>query len=306
MKKIILSIILISVTVLASAGKRQIIFDTDWWTNVDDACAIRLLLNAQRDGTVDLKGICLSAVRPTSIPSLASFLRSEGAPEIPLGADFQATDFNGIPCYHQLLIDAVKAPVPECEDCVEFYRRILSECRGKLDIIAVGYPNALARLLESGPDKYSKLDGRQLVRRKVKHLWMMAGNYPSGKENNFSRTPRSVSAGMKICSGWPGRITFLGHEVGIQVVAGGALAGHDLLHKVLAAHGSAAGRYAWDPLTVLLALGYDGFAETRGTNSVIADDGTNEFSESRHGRHGYVSLTMTPKQHAERLDTLLK
>lgn len=304
MKKIILSL-LILIPVIGNAGRRQVIFDTDWWTDVDDACAIRLLLDAQREGTVDLKGICLSAVRPTSIPSLASFLRSEGAPEIALGADFQATDFNGTPCYHQLLIDAVEAPVPECEDCVDFYRRILSECRGKLDIIAVGYPNALARLLESGPDEHSRLDGRRLVRRKVRHLWMMAGNYPSGKENNFSRTSRSVSAGMKICSGWPGRITFLGHEVGIQVVAGGALADNDLLHKVLAAHGSAAGRYAWDPLTVLLALGYDGFAETRGTNSVIADDGTNEFSESRHGRHGYVSLTMPPQQHAERLDSLL-
>lgn len=295
------------------AGPRKIIFDTDWWTDVDDACAIRILLDADRRGEVDLLGICMSAVTGTSATSLDSYLRHEGCPDIPLGADKDATDYTGRPSYHQTVIDCCAdrgaRNLDDCEDCVDFYRRLLAGAGGKVDIIAVGYPNALAKLLESGPDGYSRLSGVKLVRRKVRHLWMMAGNYPEGKENNFTRTGRSKKAGALVCGTWPTGITFLGYEVGVRVKAGGKLLEDDVLHKALAAHGSASGRFAWDPMTTLMAISgnpvEEGYAVVTGTNVVDPASGANVFTPSPEGRHRYVVMDREPDWFAARLDSLL-
>lgn len=53
--------------IACSEAPRQVIFDTDWWTDVDDACALRLLLQQEREGKVNLRGVCLSAVCGSSV-----------------------------------------------------------------------------------------------------------------------------------------------------------------------------------------------------------------------------------------------
>lgn len=154
-----------------SARPKAVIFDTDWWTDVDDACAIRILHSAHKDGLVDIKGICLSALDEYSVESLSAFMNYEGMDGMTIGADKEATDFPGKSCFHEYLAkngpEAAYRSVDEIEDAVEFYRRILSRSRRKVDIVVVGFPNTIARLLESKPDRYSRLDGARLVRRKV-------------------------------------------------------------------------------------------------------------------------------------------
>ena len=47
---------------LELTGKtRQIILDTDWWTDVDDAMAVRLALRADERDEIRLMGICVDA-----------------------------------------------------------------------------------------------------------------------------------------------------------------------------------------------------------------------------------------------------
>ena len=183
---------------------------------------------------------------------------------------------------------------------MEFYRDILSKNRGKVDIIAVGFPNSLSRLLDSDYD---------LVKRKVNHLWMMAGKYPEGTEHNFCLSPRSREAGAEICERWPTEITFLGFEVGIQVKAGGCLPPDDLLRNILDAHGSVKGRYAWDPMTVLLAASPSpdvaGYDVVRGRVSVNPEDGSNTFEASPDGPHAYVVMKESPEYYTSCLDSLL-
>lgn len=42
---------LLASSIIASAQcTKPVIFDTDWWTDVDDACAVRLLLDTERKG----------------------------------------------------------------------------------------------------------------------------------------------------------------------------------------------------------------------------------------------------------------
>lgn len=47
----IVAVLLLLLPLTVSSRPRQVILDSDWWTDVDDACAIRLLLDAQKSGT---------------------------------------------------------------------------------------------------------------------------------------------------------------------------------------------------------------------------------------------------------------
>ena len=312
MKRILVIIAAVIAAADLSARPKAVIFDTDWWTDVDDACAIRILQSARKDGLVDIKGICLSALDEYSVESLSAFMNSEGMDGIPIGADKEATDFPGESCFHEYLAkngpEAAFKSAGEVEDAVEFYRRILSESRRKVDIIVVGFPNTVARLLESKPDRYSRLDGARLVRRKAGTLWIMAGKYPDGSEHNFNLTERSRKAGAKVCKEWPGKVVFLGFEVGIKVQAGGTLPEDDLLRKVLILHHDFNGRDAWDPMTVYMAcLGSPekaGFHAIRGMNAVNPEDGSNVFTEGK-GRHFYVTFKESPDVFKSALDGIL-
>lgn len=311
-KRIFAIIAAILVAANLPAQPRAVIFDTDWWTDVDDACAIRILHSAHKDDLVEIKGICLSALDEYSVESLSTFMNYEGMDGIMIGADKEATDFPGKSCFHEYLAkngpEAAFKSVDEIEDAVDFYRRILSESRRKVDIIVVGFPNTIARLLESKPDRYSRHNGVELVRRKVGTLWIMAGKYPDGSEHNFNLTERSRKAGAKVCKEWPGRIVFLGYEIGIKVQAGGTLPDGDLLRKVLILHNDFNGRDAWDPMTVYMAcLGNPekaGFNVIRGMNSVNPKDGSNVFTEGK-GRHSYVIFKESPDVIKSALDGIL-
>lgn len=301
---------------------RQIILDTDWWTDVDDAACVRLLVKAHQSGQIRFVGICIDAVRETSIPSLRAFLAYEGCTDIPIGMDMYATDFNGKPCYHELLMEygerlantfdvnkTKKCNEQDVQDCVAWYRRMLTKVRGKVDILAVGYPNALARLLQSPADSYNRLSGRDLVRKKVRHLWMMAGNYPQGKENNFTRTKRTRESGALLCREWPTEITFLGFDVGVDVLSGALLKKDDLLHQVICKLKPQGRRSSWDPLTAWMAIsgkvGAVGFGCVKGTNSVNSKTGYNFFVENAKGKHAYVTRLHETSWYEAKLDSML-
>ena len=81
---------------------RRFILDTDWWTDCDDAVAIRLLCNAHLDKEVEVLGININACMPFSIPSLDVFTRDCGV-DVPLAVAHKATDFAGNPPYQEHL-----------------------------------------------------------------------------------------------------------------------------------------------------------------------------------------------------------
>lgn len=309
--------------ILVYAGKphvRGIILDTDWWTDVDDAVAVRILAKYVHQGQIQLKGVVIDAVGPHSVVSMNRYLLHEDLKGIPIGVDRNASTTNGKPSYHTLCISNT-APGEyrsndEAEDCVVFYRHLLSAVpKGeKIDIITIGYTTALSRLLDSRADTISPLDGIALVKAKVRRIWTMAGTYPKGKENNFICTVSCRKAGANFCKKCPVPICFLGFEVGESVLAGGDLPEKDLLHQILYAHGgekeAKEGRSAWDPMTVLLACTGNprkaGFSVTRGTNRVDPISGRNVFTASNAGSHTYVIKRKNDAWYEKRLNKLLR
>ena len=84
---------------------RRFLVGTDWWTDCDDAVAMRILARAVKAGEIELAGIGINACMEYSAASLTGFLKSEGLTDIPMGIDRDATDFGGNPPYQKRLAE---------------------------------------------------------------------------------------------------------------------------------------------------------------------------------------------------------
>lgn len=274
-----------------------VILGTDFWTDCDDAVAIRVLAEMEKRGYVRLLGVGINACMEVSAPAVDAFLQSEGYLDVPLGIDAEATDFTGVPRlqYPLAALPGKHRTNSECEDAVSLYRRLLSQSKETVDIIEIGFPQVLSGLLASKPDGYSPLCGEELIKEKVGKLWIMAGKWDdleNGKEHNFENNDRSRTAGKAVCDGWPTEITFLGWEAASSVISGGTLKEGDLLRSVMKSIGCEKGRSSWDPLLVYTACVHSeeeaGFDTVSGKASLDEKTGINHFDIFDGGRHRFV------------------
>ena len=285
---------------------RKFILDTDWWTDCDDAVAIRLLCNAHIRNEVELLGININACMEFSIPSLDVFIRDCGV-SIPLAIDHLATGFAGKPSYQEHL---AKCRTPkfynsDVPDSVDFYSELLKNSPDdSVELLSIGFTQIFARLAND-PELNS------LVAKKVKHLWIMAGKWDEngGKEYNFYKNELTRQSGADLCTFWPTPITFLGYEAGESVFSGKNLPDGDLLKQVMTDHGSINGRSSWDPMLILLALAGEpekaGYKCVYGKASVNADDGSNYFTVDPSGSHRYVIKLYDDSFYANEIDKRL-
>lgn len=291
---------------------RRFILGTDWWTDCDDAVALRVLSRRVKEKKAELAGTVINACMEYSAASVRGFLTAEGLENIPIGMDTEATDFGGTPRYQKRLAEIFCPDGSDFEDGVRLYRRLLSCYDGKTEIIEIGYLQVLAALLKSGPDDISPKTGEELVLEKVSKLWVMGGKWDKDgeKENNFCRNPRARKAAAEVVDLCPVPVTFLGFEVGCDVISGGELDEDDFLHKVLVDHGSAKGRSSWDPMLVCMALNGDeeasGYDTVRGTASVDPETGANYFRKDPDGKHKYVVKKYPDSYYADIINGLLK
>lgn len=278
-----------------------IILDTDWMDDVDDAVAIRVLLWAERQNLVDIVGINIDSVISTSAQSMSCFLNYEDRNQLCIGLEKEITGISSSSAYHQICIDSFPyynySSNDSCEDSVTFYRRALSKATQKVNIVLIGFPSSLYRLLKSTSDDYSSLNGLELVSEKVRKLYFMGGGYPSyAKENNLARNTNIATYSDYILKNFPCPICFLGFEVGKSVITGDTLSTtlgkDDLLYKCLSAYDASSGRSSWDPMTVLLACIDDpelaGYTAVTGTNTIDTNTLVNTFTNDANGTHSYV------------------
>ena len=292
---------------------RKIILGTDWFTDCDDAVALRLICRAIKNKKIRLLGIGINACTEHSVASLNGFLKAEGVADIPVGIDFNSTDISGKPTYQKRLAETFcpDACNSNAEDAVRLYRRLLASENEKLEIVEIGFLQVVADLLKSGPDDISEKSGRELVAEKVSKFWVMAGKWDADgeKEYNFCCHSRSRVAGKEFCELCPVPITFLGWEIGYGVITGKNLKENDHLYRVLCDHGSENGRHSWDPMLVLMALIGDeqmaGYSTVSGTASVDELTGANYFKQNENGIHKFVVKKFENDYYAEQISKIL-
>jgi inosine-uridine nucleoside N-ribohydrolase len=184
----------------------------------------------------------------------------------------------------------------EVPEAVEVYRKVLAAQADKsVIVITTGFLTNLAALLQSGPDKYSNLNGSELVNKKVKQLVSMAGRFPSGSEYNVRI---DSNASQFLFANWPTPILLSGFEIGWKIRTGLPLIHNDKIQKspvkdvfrisIPLDPNDIKGRPSWDETAVLVAAkGYESFYNIEKGTIIINKDGSNRWS-AEGGNHAYL------------------
>ena len=271
---------------------RTFILGTDWGEDCDDCIAVRILARAHQKKEIKLLGIGINTLTEISAPSLYRFLEKEGV-MVPIGVDKNCPHQIEYVTYQKRLANETDKTNDEFEDAVRLYRRAIAESDGDVEILEVGFLQVIAGALLSQPDDISPKSGMELFREKVKKVWVMGGKWDqqAGEEYNLCKYQFARDASHSFVSHCPCPITFLGWEVGHDLLSGNLLPKDDFLYLTLVDHGSGHGRESWDPMLAVLALTNDnekaGYKTVRGFASVDKD-GKNYFEENENGKDEYV------------------
>jgi inosine-uridine nucleoside N-ribohydrolase len=191
---------------------------------------------------------------------------------------------------------------------VDLMRKLLAEASDtSVVIITVGFSTNLSRLLESGPDQYSSLNGKDLVDKKVKYLSMMGGNYQDSEDLKEFNIYMDEPSAKNVFDYWPTPILVSGFHVGMAVLFPASSIESDFNyvdhHPLAEAYKSYLpmpyDRPTWDLTSVLAVVEKDSsyFGYSRpGSVSVTPE----RFIFNEDGEGNRTFLTVTDKQ-AERI-----
>jgi inosine-uridine nucleoside N-ribohydrolase len=282
-----------------AAAPLHVIFDTDMGNDVDDALALAMLHAFASRGEVQLLAVTVSKDNPWAAEYVRLVDEYYGRGAIPVGIVHDGkTPEDGLyvrqvcELHHR---SPNKAIVP---DAVQLLRKTLAgEKDGAVTLIQVGFSTNLARLMDSAPDRYSDLSGMELVKKKVRLLTVMAGDFAASKPEYNVMT--DVPAASKVFSTWPTDIYFSGFEVGSAILFPASSIEHDFPagNPVAEAYRAYAkmpyDRPSWDLTTVLYDLRPDRayFDVSPPGDVVVSADGSTSFQTSAQGKRYFMSVS---------------
>lgn len=214
MKLAIILIISVFFTLHLKAQPVKIIFDTDMESDVDDVGALAMLHGLADLDEAEILGTMVCSLNPWSVPTTDAINTFCGRPDIPIGAVKTFGVYRNS-VYARVISEEFPQDIgigEKAPDAVSLYREILAaQPDHSVVIVTVGYLTNLSYLLESGVDKISSLNGKDLVQKKVKQLVCMGGRYPlqqnPGRWGNLKPDPAAI---QHVANEWPTRIVFTG------------------------------------------------------------------------------------------------
>lgn len=277
----------------------NIIFDTDIGPDYDDAGALAMLHALADRGEANILATIASNKHELVAPVIDIINTYYGRPDLPIGAPkgMGGVDITSKYRWAEEIADQYPHDVQSTSavpDAVSVYRRLLVEQPDtSVTVVTVGFLTNLANLLQSKPDSLSPLNGRDLVRKKVKMLVSMAGKFPEGEEFNVQM---DSAAGQYLATRWPSPVIFSGFEVGEKVLTGAELVqkesrGNPVQHiyRVALKKEKAENRMSWDQTAVLIAVqGFEDYYDLKRGKIQVKDDGSNRWQDDPQGNHYYV------------------
>ena len=291
-----------------TAAVPAVIYDTDLGSSTDDLFGLELLYRYHDQGCCRLLGVVVDRMGE-DCASCADVMNTYFAHgEIPIGlvqngiadpkvwidyrglADYSLED--GTPMFARTVSDYSALP-----DGWQLYRRLLAaEPDGSVSIVSVGFVTCLAQLLESQPDEYSTLTGVELVRRKVKCLYIQGGRFGVADESDFNLS-QGITFAQTFFRLWPPEVdmVFSPQETGQmveytpeQVVADIDWTDVHPIKQVYLRCNCNTGQKMWDPMAVINAVEGDGLfsLSERGTVSVLPT-GETPFTPTPEGNCRY-------------------
>jgi hypothetical protein len=289
----------------------KIIFDTDCGNDVDDVLALATLHALQTRGACELLAVTISIPDENAGPFVDAINTFYGRADIPIGVI--RTGKNEPSKYLPLArkLDSGKLRYPhdlqrssDAPVATEVLRKILSESGDQsVVLVQVGYFSNLAALLDTAADKHSKLNGRDLVKQKVKMLSIMAGAFQTIHNNNHYseyNVVQDLPAAQKLAKEWPTPIVWSGFEIGIAAAYPADSIERDF--KYVPHHPVAEAYYlyeppphnrpTWDLTSALYAVLPDrGYFDLSPAGIVtIENDGFSHFTPAENGRDRFLIM----------------
>lgn len=280
----------------------KIIFDTDMGPDYDDVGALAVLHALAHRGECIILATVASDSDPAIAPVIEIFNRYFDKPDIPIGqASGTAPDLLAENDWNDTLITRFFPGLrgKKYPDALDIYRKVLSEQEDhSVTIVTVGFLTNLSRLLDSPPDKFSSLNGMDLVKAKVKGWVAMAGKFPCGTEFNVRH---DSAASFHVFKMWPTPVLFSGAEIGAKIFTGGRVAkeggennpvswayAYNLKTYLKEVKTK---RQSWDPITVLCAIRNPSeyFYLNGPGKLMINESGYDEWDPNGPAQHYFIS-----------------
>ena len=305
----------ISAVAATDSKPQAIIFETDMGNDIDDAMALDLLFKNMDAGNIRLLGVGVHKDNPHSKEYIDIMRNWYGYKKLPIGVnsgcvkDMDCVDYCTKTCK---MTDAEGAPLfarskkENYEEAVAMYRRLLAkEADNSVVIVTVGFSTTIAQLLESAPDRYSKLSGRELVAKKVKYFSVMAGEFviPDFAEYNVFN---DLAAARTLFETSPVPMVFTPWQLGDQVQYPGSSIEQDFAwgepHPMVEAYKHYLqmpyNRPTWDVIAAYYACHPDAdcFTISEPGNIKVVGKGVTQFTPAADGKCRYLSATPAQRQ----------
>ena len=192
----------------------RVILDCDMGSSTDDLFALMMLYRYMDMKRCNLIGVIVDRMGRANADIVDVMNNFYGYPDIPIGLETQGIENPHVfITYHNLPYARSRDGVPMFKRTVgddgtymesyKLYRKLLAESPDKsVTIASIGFVTSLSRLLQSGPDEYSPLNGVELVRKKVKELYAMGGVFGDAVEPDYN-FKAAINFSLKFFELWP-------------------------------------------------------------------------------------------------------
>lgn len=313
-------LIIVMMAFQVQAQKKQpvpIILDTDIGPDYDDVGAVAVLHALADKGEARPLAIMASNRNELVGPTIDVLNTYFGRPNLPIGApkSANAPDRGAVQKWPEMLVKKYPHHInatSEVPDAIQLYRKILAAQPDKsVTIVTVGFLTNLAGLLDSKADKYSRLSGVELIRKKVDHLVSMAGHFPAGREYNVFI---DSLASEKVFLHWPTPVIYSGYEIGREIITGRQLTADEKLQSPVKdvfalsmafSQEDHDGRKSWDQTAVLAAIKgaspYFGLQK----GQIVLKGGYNEWKDDPAGNQAYLTMKVPAEKLREVIETMM-
>ena len=255
-------------------GVPLVILDTDIGSSTDDLFAMEMVYRYEDEGRCKLLGVVVDR-EGEDYAALADLMNTYfGHASVPIGIErngfknpkvfidyrnlYKHTTDKGDLMFSRTVSDYSTLP-----DGWVLYRQLLaSQPDHSVNICSLGFVSCLTQLLASKPDDLSPLSGVELVRSKVKCLYLMAGVFTSSDEPdyNFLQAPEFAK---KLFELWPRDVDviFSPMEVGNEIEYRPEAVISDInwtdihpIKQVYMNYNCDTGQKMWDPMAVIHAV----------------------------------------------------
>ena len=251
-----------------------IILDTDIGSSTDDLLAMEMLYQYEREGRCRLLGVVVDRMGEDCAACADVMDTYFGRPNLPIGLERNGIenpavwiDYKALPTYTTadgtLMFEHSVSDYAALPDGWRLYRRLLAAQENhSVSIVSTGFVTALAQLLQSEGDEFSSLGGAELVRRKVKCIYLMGGVFGTSVEPDFNFA-QGITFAQAFFDLWPQEVdmVFSPMEVGQEieyvpdsVIADVAWTDIHPIKQVYMQCDCNTGQMMWDPMVVIQAV----------------------------------------------------